>query len=83
MTRRAACDPPGEQILKESQDKFSLRRQTTVGGIPMEKKKEPPRHGDLHDPKLPALGDQTPTNRAQCHVCPSPLSQTAPETHAE
>lgn len=52
----------------------------------MEKKKQPQRSGDLHDPKLPPVGDlhdpklpvfgsHTSENRAQMHLCPSPVSQ--------
>ncbi len=45
----------------------------------MEKRKQPPHNGDLHDPKLPELGGRSPENRAQRHICPSPVSQSVPD----
>lgn len=71
--------------------KIPLRRQTSLGGIfLMEEKARPkrngevydpglPKLGDLHDPKMPALGEHLPQNRAQGHICPSPVSQSVPD----
>ena len=42
----------------------------------MEHPQKPPlRHGDLHDPKLPAIRGGPARNRAEQHVCPSPVPQ--------
>ena len=42
----------------------------------MEHPQKPPlRHGDLHDPKLPAIHGGPSGNRAEQHVCPSPVPQ--------
>lgn len=49
--------------------------------------KQPQRHEDLHDPKLPIIHGQTQGNRAQQRVCPSPAARqsnhpsTAPQEY--
>ncbi len=41
--------------------------------------KQPQRHDDLHDPKLPVIHGQSVGNRAEAKNCPSPICQTLSE----
>ena len=38
--------------------------------------KQPQRHDDLHDPKLPVVHGKSIGNRAEMRTCPAPISQT-------
>ncbi len=39
-------------------------------------KKQPERHSELYDPKLPVIHAQRIGNRAEQHICPSPINQS-------